>query len=107
LTPKRSRLISGNIYRRSKSRSDRKKTDGNIPCPLLRGREEHIQDLVSIARKELAQLAGKTSDSGVYTQFMKGTTVQKFFQIMESKVFILVFRELVLPRNLHLRAIKS
>jgi len=55
---------------------------------LLHRREEHVQDLFSIARKELAQLADKTSDSGAYTQFMEGAIVQGFLQIMESKVLI-------------------
>ena len=55
---------------------------------LLHRREEHVQDLFSITRKELAQLAGKTSDSGAYTQFTEGAIVQGFLQIMESKVFI-------------------
>lgn len=55
---------------------------------LLHRREEHVQDLFSTARKELAQLAGKTSDSGAYIQFMEGAIVQGFLQIMESKVFI-------------------
>ena len=81
----------------------------NRPClRLFRGREEHIQDPVSIARRELAQLAGKTSDSGVDTQLMGGAIVQRFFQIMESKVFIHArLQGLVLPRNLHLRVIKN
>jgi len=78
----------------------------NRPClRLFHGREEHIQDPVSIARKELVQLAGKISDSGVYTQLMGDAIVQRFFQIMESKVFI--HARLQGAGTLHLRVIKS
>jgi len=63
----------------------------NRPClRLFRGREEHIQDPVSIARRELAQLAGKTSDSGVDTQLMGGAIVQRSWNPKSS--FMLVFR---------------
>ncbi|KAJ3571712.1 hypothetical protein NP233_g3567 [Leucocoprinus birnbaumii] len=55
---------------------------------LLHRREEHLQDLFAISRTELAQLAGKGSESGSYTQFLEGVIVQGFLQIMEPKVFV-------------------
>ncbi|KAF5354312.1 hypothetical protein D9756_007203 [Leucocoprinus leucothites] len=55
---------------------------------LLHKREEHLQDLFSVARTELAQLASKGSDSGAYTQFLEGVIVQGFLQVMEPKVLI-------------------
>lgn len=47
---------------------------------LLHRREEHLQDLFSGAREDIAKLAG---DDGRYVQFLEGITLQALLQILE------------------------
>jgi V-type H+-transporting ATPase subunit E len=52
---------------------------------LLHRREEHLQDLFSIARSSLLTLA---KDEGRYIQFLEGVIVQGFLQILEPGVTV-------------------
>lgn len=52
---------------------------------LLHRREEHLQDLFSISRSGVQQLA---SDNGRYVQFLEGVIVQGYLQILEPKVTV-------------------
>jgi ATP synthase (E/31 kDa) subunit len=52
---------------------------------LLHRREEHLQDLFSVARSSLLSLA---QDEGRYIQFLEGVIVQGFLQVLEPIVTI-------------------
>lgn len=52
---------------------------------LLHRREEHLQDLFSLARSSLLSLA---KDEGRYVQFLEDVIIQGFLQVLEPSATI-------------------
>ncbi|PFH51642.1 hypothetical protein AMATHDRAFT_58786 [Amanita thiersii Skay4041] len=55
---------------------------------LLHRREEHLQDLFSIARSSLLSLSDSDGENGRYAQFLEGIITQGFLQLLEPAVVV-------------------